>query len=114
ALDEPDVAPPGLALEAADVELALRYLTDFRVVVLADTLEADAGAAALAAAAFAGAHIIDLHAGEADGRSAEADPAFTAFDAEGADPAPFGRMAGRYAAGLDAGQAPAEAFRSAT
>jgi sugar/nucleoside kinase (ribokinase family) len=104
--------PTGLALEAADLELALRYLTDFRVLVLADELDAAIRTVALDAAAFSGAHVVDLHADDGvPGPDAEH---LTAFDSADADPAAFGQMAGRYAAGLDAGRAPAAAFADAT
>src|SRR5204863_1724542 len=52
--------PPGLALEAADVDLALRYLADFRVIVLAADLDPATVRVALAAAGYAGAHAIRL------------------------------------------------------
>lgn len=56
-------APPGVArpwprLEAADVELALGYLAECRVLVVADTLDPDALAASLRAADYHGASVV--------------------------------------------------------
>ncbi len=48
----------GPELEAADVGLALRYLTDYRVVVVAYPRTPEVTAEASAAAAWAGAHLI--------------------------------------------------------
>ena len=104
---------PGLPLEAADVELALRYLTEFRVVVLADEMDAATRATAIAAAAFSGAHVVDLY-GDNQGAAAEDSPTLTAFGAAAADPSPIAGMAGRYAAALDSGKTAAEALALAT
>jgi len=55
-------ADPALrpALEAADVELGLRYVGDFSVLVLAEPLDADARRAAFEAAAYGQAHVIEI------------------------------------------------------
>jgi hypothetical protein len=53
-----DTARPQPRLEAADVELGLRYLTDCRVLIVAESLEAEALSQALAAAAYHGASAV--------------------------------------------------------
>jgi NAD(P)-dependent dehydrogenase (short-subunit alcohol dehydrogenase family) len=108
-----------LSLGRADVELALRYLVDFRVVITTDPLSADAGEVVAEAAGYAGAHrIIVGSAGSggddltilippgADGEGATAFGAFAGFAA-------FAAFVGRYAALLDAGRPPSDAFAAA-
>ena len=110
--DQPLPPPEGLGLDAADVELALRYLTDFRVVVVADPLSTDACRSVAEAASFAGAHLVVVadSGDSADdvpvGATVLAGPA--SDDAEG-----FGRLVGTYAAAVDRGIAPAAAFDEA-
>ncbi|MEO5939803.1 MAG: hypothetical protein ABIZ72_02685, partial [Candidatus Limnocylindrales bacterium] len=55
-----DAPPVGLSVDAADLELALRYVADYRVLVLAADLDSDALAAVIAAAGWSGAHLIAL------------------------------------------------------
>ncbi len=114
-------APEGLSLEAADIELALRYLTEFRVLVIAAPLDSLSLHAALDAAGFSGAHVVRLDPPRPTHRdepiSAEAPPdgvEVTAFEAPKRDEPAFGAMVGRYAAGLDAGRSPGDAFADAT
>jgi hypothetical protein len=116
----PEAAPDGLPLEAADIELALRYLTEFQVLVIAAPLDSRSLHSALDAAGFAGAHVIRLDASRdagGDATSAEAPPEgveVTAFEAPQHDEPAFAAMVGRYAAGLDAGRTAGEAFAEAT
>jgi hypothetical protein len=116
----PEAAPDGLPLEAADIELALRYLTEFQVLVIASPLDSGSLYSALDAAGFAGAHVIRLDAsrdGGGDATSAEPPPEgveVTAFEAPQHDEPAFAAMVGRYAAGLDAGRTAGEAFADAT
>lgn len=107
-----EVAPP-LALEPADVELALRYLDEFRVLVVADPLGADGLAVAAEAAAYAEAALIVL---VPDGTSIpDLHREATVLGIPDADPdGVFARTVGAFAAALDAGVAPAEALRAAT
>jgi hypothetical protein len=102
----------GAPLEAADLELALRYLPDYRVVVLAQSLDEAALAAARDAARWAGAHVIELTAPGTDMTTLDDATVLEApaEDAEGA----FASLVGRYAAALDAGTPPAEAFAAAS
>jgi sugar/nucleoside kinase (ribokinase family) len=107
AADAP-VEPDGLPLEAADIALALRYLTDFGVVVLAVPLDPATREAAVEAASFAGAHVVAL-----DGDPSSDDSATTLSAPAGSEPM-FDALVGRYAAAIDGGQAPEEAFRTTT
>jgi len=105
--------PPGLALEAADVDLALRYLADFRVIVLAADLDPATVRVALGAAGYAGAHAVRLDpAAAAADQPTEVAEVTVLAPPPGGSPA-FAAFVGRYAAGLDAGTAPDPAFRSA-
>ena len=132
-------ADPALrpALEAADVELGLRYVADFSVLVLAEPLDADARRAAFEAAAYGQAHVIEIElagssssAGSSSASGStrqlatvvvlaadEAPPAtpLTAFEAPDDDPeGTFAVLIGRYAAALDAGRDPRAAFAEAS
>ncbi|MBM4409002.1 MAG: hypothetical protein FJ038_10495 [Chloroflexi bacterium] len=109
---EPAESAPGpdsaaLRLDAADVALGLRYLTDFAVLVIADQLDPDAAGAAYEAAAFASARAVAVTRGAPDPRAEDA------FEAPAGDGESFGRLLGRYAAGLDRGVAPEAAFTAA-
>ena len=106
-------APLGLTLDAADLELALRYLPDYRVVVVADALDESALATAIGAARWAGAQLIVLvePGARPTGLPAEA----TVLEAPADDPdGAFAAVVGAYAAALDRGVGPAEAFASAS
>lgn len=98
------------SLEAADVELALRYLSDVRVVAIVGPLVEDAVAAAAREAGYAGAPVVAVTAG---GALTGVPETATILEAPADDDGSFGRLVGRYVAGLDAGAAPAEAFRQA-
>jgi hypothetical protein len=107
-----DGMPPGPALEAADDELGLRYLTEYRVIVLAEPTGADVVSIAADAAHWAEARlIVVVEAGEPvpDGLPADV----VVFEAPDADPdGVFADMVGAFAAGLDAGTDPEAAFRA--
>jgi pfkB family carbohydrate kinase len=104
--------PPGPALEAADVELGLRYLTDFAVVVLAEAADPQTIAVVADAARWGEARmILVLDAGETvpDGLPGEV----TVFESPGADPdGAFADLVGTFAASIDEGTEPGAAFRS--
>ena len=102
----------GATLEAADVHLALRYLTEFAVLVLADPAVADVVRVATAAARWSDSRlIIVVPAGEAVPEGLPPDA--IVFEAPDEDPdGVFASMVGAFAAGLDDGGDPAEAFRS--
>jgi len=100
-------------LEAADLELALRYLAEFRVLVLAEPLDAALRRVAFEAADFSRAHVVSVAVAE----ELESDgfPSQTLLVAPEHDPDnEFARLLGRYAAALDVGQQPAVAFATAT
>ena len=101
----------GLALDAADVDLALRYLTEFRVVVLAGDLDAAAVRVAADATGWSNGTLIAV-VGEDRSDAADLPPdaivlGAPADDAEGA----FDRLVGELAAAIDAGGDPKAAFR---
>lgn len=103
-----NVAPPDLA--AADLELGLRYLTDFAVVVVAEPLSEDALRVVNEAAAFAEAQLVVVVPAGAD--AGELPAKATVLQAPPADPdGSFAAFVGRYAAALDRSVSPADAFR---
>jgi hypothetical protein len=100
------------ALDAADVDLALRYLTDFSVLVLCMRADEAITRVAAAAADWADARlIVVVPAGGPipDGLPPDA----IAFEAPEVDPdGVFAGMVGAFAAALDDGSDPATAFES--
>jgi len=121
---DPDAAPrgqahapaPTSALAPEDLDLALRYLTSFAVLIVAQPLSPATLAVAVESAAYSGAHLILIDATEAETAAVATVPVddITALlspadDTEGQ----FAGLVGRYAAALDGGTAPAAAFRSA-
>lgn len=104
---------PAPRLDAQDVELGLRYLSDARVLVLAEPLDGEAQAAALEAARYHGAEVVALvTAGSVpDPKLAEAG---TVLEAPPEDLEAFVQVVAKYAAGMEAGKSAAEAFREAT
>lgn len=99
------------SLDAADIELALRYLAASTVIVLTDPLPDGALAVALDAAAFATARLIVVV--PAGSPPPEVSVEATVLEAPADDDGSFGRMVGTFAAALDAGVDPAAAFREA-
>jgi hypothetical protein len=116
--DEPsppgDVLPAGAPiLEAGDLSLGLRYITDYDVLVVTDGLAADALPVAIEAASYASAHLVVVI--PADMPLPESIPEeATVLSAPPGDPGgTFAEIVGAYAAALDRGESPAEAFGSA-
>jgi len=105
-------ATDGPALEAADVDLGLRYLSDFVVVVVAEPAEPDTVAIVAEATRWASATmILVLTPGAAvpDGLPADV----VVFEAPDADPDDvFADLVGAFAAALDDGAEPEAAFRA--
>ena len=103
----------GPTLDAGDLELALRYLPDYRVVVVADPLDDQALGTVVAAARWAGAQlIVVVPAGSKAGALPED---ATVLESPDVDPdGAFGTVVGAYAVALDRGAAPAEAFAAAS
>ena len=101
----------GPPLDAGDIELALRYLPDYDVVVIAQSLDEAATAAVADAAGWANARVIAIASGGESTLPAEATILEAPReDAEGA----FASVVGRYAAALDRGDDPADAFATAS
>lgn len=99
-------------LEAADLELALRYLPDARVVVVAEPVTDDAADAIAGGASFWGAQLVVVVEGAA--RVSDGLTAATVFESPAEDPGDaFARMVAAYAVALDAGRQPGEAFAAA-
>ena len=107
-------AQRGPSLETADVTLGLSYVDTYTVLVATDDVPATALPAVVEAAAFAGAQLVVI---VPPGR-----PAPAALPAEAtvlaapdeADDGEFATLVGEYAAALDRGMRPAEAFALAT
>lgn len=103
----------GLSMDAADLELALRYLPDYRVVVLASDADPAALATVVAAAGWAGAHLIVLVATASTTNELPADA--TVLERPPADPdGAFARVVAAYAVALDQGREPRAAFDEAS
>ncbi len=96
-------------LDAGDVGLALRYLTDFRVVVAIHPSDGVL-AETVAAAAYGGAHLVVVRAGESPSPSDVALPTDALVLAAPLDGTALGDPLGRYAAAVDAGEDPAAAY----
>ncbi|MFI5258107.1 MAG: PfkB family carbohydrate kinase [Candidatus Limnocylindrales bacterium] len=107
----PESAESRPALEAADVELALRYLPQAGVIVLADPLPESAVAAGAEGADFAAARLIVLVPAGLTPPPLPA--AATVLEAPAHDDGSFGRLVGIFAGALDAGVEPAAAFKEA-
>ncbi len=118
ASDSPASGPPERAgtepssLDAVDVDLGLRYLTDFQVVVLAEPAPPEVISVVAEAAAWGDARMI-LIVAEAgavpDGLPADV----VVFEAPPSDPdGAFATVVGAFAAALDDGAAPEVAFRA--
>jgi sugar/nucleoside kinase (ribokinase family) len=107
-------AGDGPRLEPADVALGLSYVGGYGVLVVTDDVPATALPAAVEAAAFAGAQLVVI---VPPGRPA---PAVVPAEAtvlaapDEADDGRFALLVGAYAAALDRGLPPSEAFASAT
>ena len=99
-------------LDAADVSLALRYLTDFEVLVAVHP-SSDLLAEAVSAAGWASARLVVVL--EAEGDVPDGMPADALVVAAAADDAEgVGARIGRYAAALSRGDDAAEAYRDLT
>ena len=112
AAPEPAETPPGPTLDPADIELALQYLPDYRVLVIAEPLTAAALDVVLAASRWSGAALVIVVPHGADPVDI---PDATILEAPEGDPDDaFASVVGGYAAALDRGEEPAEAFASAS
>jgi hypothetical protein len=106
------LGPPGSAtLDGGDLELALRYLDGFSVVVVAEPLEASSLGIVADAAGYAGATLVVLApGGAAHGSVPEGS---IVLEAPASDPdGVFARTVGAFAAALDDGADPAGALQA--
>lgn len=108
-LPEDPAARP--VLDAADVDLALKFLPGAGVIVLTDPMPESAVSAAAEGAAFAGARLIVLLAAGASASTLPAEA--TVLEAPADDDGSFGRLVGLFAGALDAGGEPKAAFAEA-
>jgi hypothetical protein len=100
-------------LEAADIELALSYLTEYAVIVVAEPLAAAALRVVADATAWSGARLVVV--GAPDDLTGLPDDATVFAPPDDGDPdGAFAAMVGAYAAGLDRGDDPKAAFAAAT
>jgi hypothetical protein len=101
-------------LDAADVELALRYLTECQVLVVADPLSEGAIQVVVEAATYHRAALVVIASDGAAAAALASDEATVLVkpdEDEGGDA--FARVVATYAAALDGGTKPAEAWRAA-
>lgn len=113
-----DAPSAGARLEGADVDLAVKYIEPSGVMVLTDDVTAEVVAAAVAAAAYAQLRLVVLLApgGPAPRHAPDGlpeDATLLAVPDDGGDGGAFAALVGAYAAALDAGSGPAEAFAAA-
>jgi hypothetical protein len=111
--DVPGSGPAdGLPLAPGDLELALSYLTDASVIVLADPAP-DLLPVAVDGAGFAGAALVII--GDPSAIPAGEAPAATVLAPPAEDPGgAFAALVAEYAVELDAGRDPASAWSAAT
>jgi len=101
---------PARSLEPADLDLALQYLPDIRVVIAVE-LEATLLAVVGGAATFAGAPLVVIEPGTGRADAADATAGATVLQAPREDPdETFAGFVGAFAARLDAGEKPADAW----
>jgi ribokinase len=103
----------GLTLDAGDIELALRYLPDYRVLVVADPLPVAPLGVVLAASGWSGATTVLLVPNGSDPPAVGSEATVLEAPADDSDGA-FASVVGAYAAALDRGEEPAEAFATAS
>lgn len=106
------VPPTRSNLDPADVDLALRYLAEFGVLVLADAVEPQVVRVVAGAASWGEARLIVV-VGPGDIVPDGLPPDAIVFEAPDADPdGVFAALVGSFAAALDDGGDAAEAFRA--
>lgn len=107
--DAPDMqgSLPAPTLDAADVGLALRYLTDYRVIVVVHPADPGVLAEVRSAAGYASAHLVVV----TDPRNPSPEAAIDDLViAAPADATGVADLIGRYAAAVDLGEDPGAAF----
>jgi hypothetical protein len=125
----PRRAAPSLALSREDVDLALRYLTEARVIVTVGVPRPDVAEAVAEAARYASAHLVLIDEGDGGagidtghvarsdasslGAATTLDAATTRLRAPARDDGAFAQTVGEFAAAIDRGDDPPTAFRRA-
>jgi hypothetical protein len=109
---EPLDAKAGLGIDAADLELALRYLPDYRVIVVASGLDPAALETVVEAAGWSGAQLVVIDVAGTAGDAVPADA--TVLAQPPAPDAAFAAVVARYAVELDRGSEPGTAFATAS
>jgi hypothetical protein len=110
---EPTVPPVPIELDPGDVDLGLRYLTEFAVLVIEPPASPDVLRVAIDGARWANAALILVVDGDTPPDVGSAPDAIV-LEAPVDDPdGAFAMVVGRLAAALDAGADPATAFRDA-
>lgn len=99
------------ALDAADVGLALRYLSDYRVIVLVHPKGPGVVAEVSAAAGWAGAHLVVVTT--ADHPASDVPDGALVITADH-DAESVAALLGQYAAAVDRGEEPANAYAALT
>ena len=99
-------------LDAADIDLGLRYLAECQVLVVAEPLPDDALAVAGAAAEYHGAQLLVIAEAGAE-PSADLPEKSTLLERPSEDGGAFAQLVGRYAALLDSDRPPLDAWREA-
>jgi hypothetical protein len=99
-------------LDAADLELALSYLPEYAVIVVAESLSSGALRVAADAAGWSEAALVVV--GAAADLAGLPDNATVFAPPDGDPDGAFAAMVGAYAAGLDRGDDPRAAFAAAT
>lgn len=110
--ETPQPAQSGLILDQGDIELALRYLPDYRVLVIADEIPEPSLAVAVAGARWSGAALVLVVRGGASPPPVPEEATVLEAPGDSATDA-FADVVGSYAAALDRGEEPAEAFGTA-
>lgn len=101
-----------LTLDAADVELALRYLPEYAVIVVAERLDPAAMRVVADAAGWNAAALVVV--GRSEDLAGLPDDATVLAPPDGDPDGAFAAMVGTYAAALDRGDDPRAAFAAAT
>jgi hypothetical protein len=101
-------------IEPADLDLALRYIAAFNVLVLAELDASDLVSVAAAAVQFGGGHLVALVASGSEAPDGLPEDA-TVLTVPASDPdAAFAGLVAAYAVALDAGRDPGAAWQHAT
>ena len=109
---EPAVTTSRPTLDAGDIDLGLRYLADFRVIVVAEAAGADVARVVSEAAGRNAARLV-MVVGAGSELSGDLPADAIVFEAPEDDPdGVFAALVGTFAAALDNGTAPGAAFRS--